>query len=118
VAAAAAGAAARRRRTRPPDDLYTLVTAVRGTVCVTTVHSDRVVPVDTVAYDDIILVNGTASDRLVIKVTGGRRPLRMTVRDERGRIIDDCERSPAPGLHIVPVPRSGLVALRVAEGNA
>ncbi|MEV7342180.1 glycoside hydrolase family 36 protein [Streptomyces sp. NPDC093544] len=101
-----------------PDDLYTLVTAVRGTSCVTTVHSDRVVPVDTLAYDDITLVNGTASDRLVIEVSGGQRPLRMTVRDERGRIIDDCERSPAPGPHIVPVPRSGLVALRVAEGNA
>ncbi|MEW1695806.1 glycoside hydrolase family 36 protein [Streptomyces sp. NPDC091278] len=99
-----------------PDDLYPLVTAVRGEECLISVHGDRVVRLDTAAHRVFHLVNGTGGDRLVVDVTGGGGTFSARVHGPDGRMMGDRPTPLPEGPGPLNVPRGGLVSLTLTEG--
>jgi len=93
-----------------PDELYPVVTASRGDDCVITISADRVALLDSERHRRITLINGTASGRLVLEVTGPGITVKQ-VHDAGGHIIERAERRLEPGLSTLAVPPSGLAIL-------
>ncbi|AUH44754.1 alpha-galactosidase [Streptomyces sp. CMB-StM0423] len=94
-----------------PDGLYTLVSAESEGVRVLTVHDDRIVPVRPATHRETVLVNATAGDRLAVDVEDGGGTVEIEVHGPDGRIIERTRSPLGPGLHSLPVPRTGLVLL-------
>ncbi|MFE9043464.1 glycoside hydrolase family 36 protein [Streptomyces sp. NPDC007818] len=95
-----------------PDDLYTLVSSERDDVNVTTVHTDRPVPVRPASVSRTVLVNGTSEDRLVVEVVDAGATVEIEVRGPDGRMIEHHRTELTTGLHRLPVPRMGLGSIR------
>ncbi|MEU6825431.1 glycoside hydrolase family 36 protein [Streptomyces atriruber] len=94
-----------------PDDLYTLVRSQSDGVSVLAVHDERAVPVLPATHRETVLVNASASNRVVVDVQDTGAQVELDVRGPDGRIIERSEMSLVPGLHSVPVPTMGLATL-------
>ncbi|MER5865751.1 glycoside hydrolase family 36 protein [Kitasatospora sp. NPDC002040] len=101
-----------------PDELYPVVEAVGAGVRLLSVHAAQVVPVALTRFQELVLVNGSAVDRVVIEVAGPGGSAELTVHGPTGRIIERSRLPLPPGLHTLPVPRSGLATLTGLEGTA
>jgi len=101
-----------------PDELYPVVRCEAGGSAVISVHGEHTVPVDLARLRELTLLNGSAADRIVLDLTGPAATVELTVHGPTGRIIERSRRILGPGLHAVPVPRSGLAALLNTEGTA
>ncbi|MEU1225835.1 glycoside hydrolase family 36 protein [Streptomyces sp. NPDC005828] len=95
-----------------PDDLYTVVSSESDGVNVTTVHTDRPVPVRPASLARTVLVNGTNEDRLVVDVVDAGATVQIEVRGPDGRMIEHYRTELTTGLHRLPVPRMGLGSIR------
>lgn len=122
-----------------PDELYPVVSASLGERCVVSVTADRVVTVDAARHARITVVNGTASDRLVLEVRGGALDVAAVFGPDGSRVagsradssggdgsvldssggdgsrIEPSDRRLGPGLCVLGVPPSGLADLEVAQ---
>ncbi|MGW2399094.1 glycoside hydrolase family 36 protein [Kitasatospora sp. NPDC001664] len=94
-----------------PDELYPVVRADLDGTGLVSVHSEQVVPVDLTWRQELVLVNGSASDRIVLEVAEPGGETELTAYGPSGRIIERRPLGLAPGLHALPVPRSGLAVL-------
>ncbi|MFF3030940.1 glycoside hydrolase family 36 protein [Streptomyces rubiginosohelvolus] len=94
-----------------PDGLYTLVRSERDGVNVSTVHTDRTIPVLPATHDLTVIVNATDTDRLVLDVQDGAHA-DIEVRGPSGRVISHDRTELPTGLHSLPVPRMGLALIR------
>ncbi|RKE17398.1 glycoside hydrolase family 36 protein [Streptomyces sp. TLI_171] len=101
-----------------PDELYPLVESVADGVRVVDVHGELAVPYTPGEFTETVLVNGSAADRVVMDVRGGPAPTEMAVHAPDGRMIDRIRTVLTPGLHSVPVPRTGLARIRGGEQAA
>ncbi|MFC4008371.1 glycoside hydrolase family 36 protein [Nonomuraea purpurea] len=97
-----------------PDELYPVVSAALGEECVISVTADRVVSIDAARFRKVTVVNGTASDRLVLEVGGATLSVARAFRADGSR-IEASERRLGPGLCVLDVPPSGLAELEVAQ---
>lgn len=94
-----------------PDELYPVVIASAGGECVITVTADRVVPLDVSRHRRVTLINGTASERLVLEVAGAGVAMRKVIYNAGGLVTDRSQHRLEPGLHLLDVPPSGLAIL-------
>lgn len=97
-----------------PDELYPVVRAASNSACVITVTADRVVTLDATRFKTITVVNGTASERLIVDVRGEGLSVRR-VFDAEGSKIEAPARNLPTGLGIVHVPPSGLAVLEESQ---
>lgn len=63
-------------------------------------------------------MNGSAADRLILEVAEPGGSAELAVHGPTGRIIERSRLTLPPGLHSLPVPRSGLATLSSLEGTA
>ncbi|MFD1544282.1 glycoside hydrolase family 36 protein [Nonomuraea guangzhouensis] len=104
-----------------PDELYPVVRASLGDRCVISVTADRVVTVDAARHAKITVVNGTASDRLVLEVGGGTLDVAAIFHADCSRVdvdgsrIEPSDRRLGPGLCVLAVPPSGQADLEVTR---
>jgi alpha-galactosidase len=94
------------------DEMYPIISASAGDAKMVIVHADRVVAIDTENYHDLTLVNGTATDHIVLHVTGRAVPTTLTVYNSVGQIINHSQRVIDAGLITVAIPPSGLARIR------
>ncbi|GAA1168703.1 alpha-galactosidase [Kitasatospora gansuensis] len=101
-----------------PDELYPVVRVSGDRVLLVSVHAEQVVPVALTRHQELVLVNGSATDRLVLEVAAPGVSAELAVHGPTGRIIERSRLTLPPGLHSLPVPRSGLAILTSLEGTA
>lgn len=91
-----------------PDELYPQVTAVGGGRHVVTCYTQAVVPVGPGSAGDLVIVNATGTDRLLLEVAGPPRHVQVRVHDCQGNPVGRRTRELTAGLTEVPVPPHGV----------
>lgn len=98
-----------------PELLYPLVTARKDDRQVIAIYTDVVVPVDQ-DFSQLFIVNGTYSERVILRNTLSPARYALEVKDCCGRTVSNQRRELNQGLLEVAVPKAGLISLiKIAE---
>ncbi|MFF2910410.1 glycoside hydrolase family 36 protein [Paenibacillus sp. NPDC057934] len=94
-----------------PELLYPLVTARKDDTQITAIYADVIVPVEQ-DFTHLFIVNGTYSQRIVIRSTLSPARYELQVKDCCGQIISSKIVEMDRGLLEVAVPKAGLVSFK------
>lgn len=95
-----------------PEAMYPAVTARTGHKCVVALYADMVAQPGLNVPAQLFLVNATAGSRVVLQLDESLGRRRVQAFDCQGHVVSDDERMPGPGVHLLAVPKSGLIALQ------
>lgn len=91
-----------------PDELYPQVTGVGGGLEVVTCYTQAVVAVGPGTAADLVVVNATGTDRILLDVTGPPRRAQVEVHDCQGNPVGRRTRELTAGITSIPVPPHGV----------
>ncbi|MFF2018266.1 glycoside hydrolase family 36 protein [Paenibacillus sp. NPDC058177] len=94
-----------------PELLYPLVTARKDDTQIIAIYADVIVPVEQ-DFTQLFIVNGTYSERVVIRSTLSPARYEIQVKDCCGQIISSEIAEMGRGLLEVAVPKAGLVSFK------
>ncbi|MCL6457537.1 MAG: alpha-galactosidase [Gorillibacterium sp.] len=95
-----------------PEMLYPLVKASLPHKQVAVIYSHVVIPVDGVPAEQLILVNGTYHDSIVIKLSTAWGTYSLDVRNCLGEQVQTSVIQLSAGLHEIKVPKAGVIFLK------
>ncbi|GGA48557.1 glycoside hydrolase family 36 protein [Paenibacillus physcomitrellae] len=98
-----------------PELLYPLVSARNGGKQIIAVYANSIVNIED-PFEQLIVVNGTAGDRLVVRSSLSAITCRMEVLDCCGQTLQSQTWNWTKGLHEIAVPSAGLVRFTATEG--
>ncbi len=98
-----------------PEAMYPVVLACTPEKQVAAVYADAVVSLQESIPSQLMIVNGTLGDRVVIELAADCGTRALDVRDCRGVVVRTESVHLAPGLHRIEIPSAGLATLR-AQG--
>ncbi len=98
-----------------PEAMYPVVLASTPEKQVAAVYADAVVSLQESIPSQLMIVNGTLGDRVVIELAADCGTRALDVRDCRGVVVRTESVHLAPGLHRIEIPSAGLATLR-AQG--
>ncbi|OBZ14849.1 glycoside hydrolase [Bacillus sp. FJAT-27264] len=99
-----------------PELLYPLVTARKDDTQITAIYADVIVPVEQ-DFTQLFIVNGTYSQRVVIRSTLSPARYELQVKDCCGQIISSQIVEMGRGLLEVAVPKAGLVSFKQVDAQ-
>ncbi|GCE22895.1 hypothetical protein [Dictyobacter kobayashii] len=94
-----------------PEVLYPTVSAATKQKHLIVSYLDNVLPIPASLPPELIIINGTLGQRLVLDVTEDSGPRQLHIYDCRGNSVEQRELTLSAGLHALTVPPAGLVTL-------
>jgi alpha-galactosidase len=94
-----------------PEILYPIVLARSSGKLLAAVYADSVVKTGRRVPPELIVVNGTLSERVVIEAGEDLGARFLEVRDCRGRIVHTAQSNLSAGLHAIAIPPAGVARL-------
>ena len=98
-----------------PDELYHTVVASAGPRAVVASYVGGPVAVDCGRWSEVVIVNATATSRVVLDLSGHARA-DLDIRDALGRPVEHFSQTLQPGLLELSIPASGLCLISGADG--
>ncbi len=95
-----------------PGSVYPILVASGGGKAIAGVYADAVVRLPDEDYRAVDLINGKASEGLVLELPRGMGSVEVTVFDTQGRVIDQRRRTLGASIHRFDAPPSGRVEIR------
>ncbi|GCE08783.1 glycoside hydrolase family 36 protein [Dictyobacter aurantiacus] len=95
-----------------PEVLYPMVSATNEDKYLIVSYQDNIITLPDSIPEELIVINGSLEQRLVLEVTADSGSRQMHIRDCRGQSIQQAELTLNPGLHMLNVPASGTVTLQ------
>ncbi|GLV54783.1 hypothetical protein KDH_16300 [Dictyobacter sp. S3.2.2.5] len=94
-----------------PEVLYPMVSAATEDKHLIVSYQDNVITLPDSMPEELIVINGSQEQRLVLEVTADSGSRQLHIRDCRGQSIQQAELALSSGLHVLNVPASGTVTL-------
>jgi alpha-galactosidase len=95
-----------------PELLYPVVIASTPAKRIVAVYHESVIEPGAGVPDQLLLVNGTLKESIVVDLAEPLGERQIEVRDCRGQVVRDETLALSPGLHRLEVPPAGLVAIK------
>lgn len=94
-----------------PEVLYPMVSAATKQKHLIVSYQNNVIAIPATLPEELIIINGTLEQRLVLEVAEESGSRQLHIRDCRGQSVQQGELTLSPGLHALTVPPAGIVTL-------